>query len=698
MRVCFSQDGRAFTLRDRLGTPGAEGAVYAIAEDPTLCAKVYHVDKRDKTRQAKLSAMLESPPLDVEFRRTGHISLAWPTDILYARPDASRIVGFLMPRLQLNSMRPLHSCYALNDKRRFFGAQETTRHSLCVATNLASLVASVHEQGHACGDMNEMNVVVNNSGLVSMLDCDSFQIDDHHGTFFPSSAFPPLYNAPEFLNGRASKENSRREADQFLLGVHVFRLLMNGFGPFQCVGPAVPEGAGSIQEKIRLGLYPYSRRRTGILPPPGAPDFGLVPHRLQTLLHTCFVEGHMTPSSRPPALTWYKALLTETHRLKACSREPSHAFSGDLESCPHCPPETTIREPQTHKRQAPPPPRRGPVTPALQGEVDDVIELRVTPHELNFVDINPLIAHARQLSIVNAGKRDVSISIRCTESFILVDPRSFILSGGAQETVRVSIAAGTLPHSASGEARIELTAGTTTESMPVAFSTRVRRLQWLRERPLLTLTGASVLAVLGILTQGQRVDPIRTSVRPDESMRPSKTTRSPAPAPRTSEQAPAVARTSTNMDSDACIRGDGEACFRRGVALRSLVTSPNAATESMNYFRAACNLQFQSACHVLSRTETDVDEQGADPPIGSTLRPEIGPRMNKLVVPPTTSGNTSGPKVYQPRVGGHVSRPVAASDQKKTERARSEARPLPTKKRRMLSIREADKLFRQEGQ
>ena len=151
--------------------------------------------------------------------------------------------------------------------------------------------------------------------------------------FFASETYTPGYLAPEWIGRDLSKVN-RRENDHFALAVWLFQMLMNGMHPYQARGGKA-EGCPSLEEKIKMGTYPYTRGR-GLKPPVAAPDYRQVPVGLRNLFELAFVRGQMDPTKRPEALTYANQLKREIGRLKICRRNRLHRFSGDLSSCPFC--------------------------------------------------------------------------------------------------------------------------------------------------------------------------------------------------------------------------------------------------------------------------------------------------------------------------------------------------------------------------
>jgi DNA-binding helix-hairpin-helix protein with protein kinase domain len=78
------------------------------------------------------------------------------------------------------------------------------------------------------GDLRESNLLVAPSGLVVLIDCDSFQVrDDEDGRVYHCRVGSGEYLPPELQAGVdfSRLEVDRLEADRFSLAVLVFRFL-----------------------------------------------------------------------------------------------------------------------------------------------------------------------------------------------------------------------------------------------------------------------------------------------------------------------------------------------------------------------------------------------------------------------------------------------------------------------------------------
>src|SRR5258708_5301436 len=91
---------------------GGEPRIYVMSPGDRLVAKIDH--RPEPLQTGKLQAMLAIPP-DDPMAEQGHISIAWPLDLLRS-DDTLRFVGYLMPRV--SGTRPLFTYYNPAARRR----------------------------------------------------------------------------------------------------------------------------------------------------------------------------------------------------------------------------------------------------------------------------------------------------------------------------------------------------------------------------------------------------------------------------------------------------------------------------------------------------------------------------------------------------------------------------------------------------
>ena len=308
--------GRGIGL-GRLLARGGEGRVLEVADAPELVAKVYDAPP-DPTRAAKLRAMAAAPP---EVRPTG---AAWPVDLLLT--DVGTPAGFTMPRL--HGRHDIFRMAASGDRRRFFPDADY-RALVATAANLARAVASVHAAGHVVGDVNERFAMVDARCTVTLIDCDSFQVQAG-GRVYPCDVGVTMYQPPELQGASSFRGLPRsRNHDCFGLAVLVFQLLFLGRHPF--AGRTAGNGeAPELPEAIRRAAFAWARvpaARGGLSLPPNAVTMGAVGDELAGMFEHAFGAGG-SGEGRPPAVDWAAALDRHAASLHRCGVEPRHWHLG----------------------------------------------------------------------------------------------------------------------------------------------------------------------------------------------------------------------------------------------------------------------------------------------------------------------------------------------------------------------------------
>jgi len=328
MRLKRYFSGEIVTLTAKIGG-GGEGRIYAVA-NTDLVAKIYH--SPDAEIAGKLSAMIARPPVD-PGATDGHVSIAWPVDLLCNA--TGKVVGFLMPRVE--KVRPIHDYYTPTTRRDLalrFNCLFNYLYLHRTAQNLAIAVRSLHDRGYIIGDVNESNILVSQTALVTLVDTDSFQVKDGD-RLYACPVGKPEFTPPE-LQGQSFRTLKRNpDHDRFGLAIVIFQLLMEGTHPF--AGVYLEKGEPSpIASRIRSGYFPYGKRRVPYRPTPIAPPFHILNPRLQELFVRCFEEGYLNPKLRPSANSWVQALDAAESALVICDRNRRHRYGDHLDRCPWC--------------------------------------------------------------------------------------------------------------------------------------------------------------------------------------------------------------------------------------------------------------------------------------------------------------------------------------------------------------------------
>ena len=277
---------------------GGEACIYTVPTDTDLVAKIYHKPNNEQAR--KLEVMLAHPP-ENPTASLGHISIAWPIELLKAADGSDRTIGFLMPRIR--GMRPIIDFYNPRTRRQHCPLF-SYKYLLRTARNLAAGFAAFHNSGYCVGDVNESNILVSDTALVTVVDTDSFQVrDPDNNVVYRCAVGKPEFTPPELQNKTFSQCDRAIAHDLFGLAVLIFQLLMEGTHPYSGIYQGVGEPP-PYEARIASGHFTYSqKRRVPYVPTPIAPAWDIIHPGLRELFLRCFEEGHNNPLLRPSAQT-----------------------------------------------------------------------------------------------------------------------------------------------------------------------------------------------------------------------------------------------------------------------------------------------------------------------------------------------------------------------------------------------------------
>ncbi len=325
----YDSKGKSIYLGESVGR-GGEATVYRVRGQTGWLAKIY--EQRVRPNYAdKLTWMISHPP-ENPTRSIAHPSLAWPTALLH--DSNHKLAGYMMPHI--HGAVPLLEVF--NPRRRQATLPRFDRRYLHrTARNLSATLTALHVRGYVVGDLNESNVLVKPSALISMIDTDSFQVQEVHGDkilYHPCPVGKLEYTPPELHRHAIGSVVRQPEHDAFALGALIFQLLMEGSHPFraQWLGSGDPP---TIETRIAQGVFPYSTvPDSRVQPPKGAPDLNLLHPVLVELIFRCFIDGHKDSQQRPNPEKWVQALGVAENALMQCSN--SHLYSDHLAECPQC--------------------------------------------------------------------------------------------------------------------------------------------------------------------------------------------------------------------------------------------------------------------------------------------------------------------------------------------------------------------------
>jgi hypothetical protein len=320
--------GRSVRLGKKLAE-GAAGAAFTLEDDPGVVFKLLAKPTQEDERRLKAMLQLQVPT----WVPGASAAIAWPSDLVF--DQSGRCVGFLMPSAP--GPAPVNlSRLALRRERERSVANLGWDALLVVCRNYSVAVAALHAFPIVVCDINLKNVVVAGDLTVTVIDCDSTQVEVG-GQLYGSGYFQVEFLAPE-LQGVADLQRHRRgqTSDLWALAVLIWMTLMDGHHPFA----GVWSGAGEPEqdEHAAAGRFPYARGSSPLSPSPEAPPWRAIPRELQNLFVAAFTSGAQSPEKRPAAGMWSEALERTRGELKECNGRLGrhHRFPAKEKSCPWC--------------------------------------------------------------------------------------------------------------------------------------------------------------------------------------------------------------------------------------------------------------------------------------------------------------------------------------------------------------------------
>ena len=298
---------------------GGEGAVFEVRDHSSLVLKKYNEPlAADKTSKLRYMAAAHSPAIEAYA--------AWPAGLVI--DDTGLVCGFVMKKL--TGYAPLHMIFSPMDRKKLF-PDKGYNFLVHVARNLATAFYKLHEAGIVVGDVNEGNILVNTSGMVAFIDCDSFQVRGPE-TYYYCEVGVPRYTPPELLREKAFEHMARTiNTDSFSLAVLIFQLLFLGRHPF--AGKNKLAGDLDEEKAIRQRQFAYSleNKRKKLHPPGDSFPITNLPENIIALFHRAFEQDE-----RPTPAEWATALDMLLANMITCAESKLHSYPAALKECPWC--------------------------------------------------------------------------------------------------------------------------------------------------------------------------------------------------------------------------------------------------------------------------------------------------------------------------------------------------------------------------
>jgi DNA-binding helix-hairpin-helix protein with protein kinase domain len=293
-RFVYSDTGQAELTGPELAR-GGEGAVHLLANRPGILVKLYfdHRLANDSELSAKIRAMTALPLKDDP-------RFAWPR--MTVHDDAGRFIGLAMRKVEGLSFQTF--CQPSLVQQRLPGWNR--RRTIHAACNFVELIRTLHGHQVIVGDINPANFLfVPDTGAVSCLDCDSYQVQAQSGIFRCRVAVLE-YQPPELQQGFGNVVRNP-EHESFSVAVMLFKMLMLGLHPYS------HRSGGHPIENLQKGKTPFDPvlgRTDRVSFPDGNWRFmwSHLPYAVKTLFIRSFVDGHGNSAARPSLDEWADVL------------------------------------------------------------------------------------------------------------------------------------------------------------------------------------------------------------------------------------------------------------------------------------------------------------------------------------------------------------------------------------------------------
>ena len=292
--LVFDKTGKPQQIGDELAR-GGEGAVYALADKPSVVVKLYHSDlltRRGNSLREKVDAMVG---LRQHFDTT---SLAWPA--LSVHNEHGVWLGYAMRHAAGVPLAKL--AHPMLCHKYLPGLDRISVVRLLVA--IIKTLGRLHGAGVYLGDINLNNFLYDHStGAVMLIDCDSYQISVED-RLFPCFVGAADMIPPEHHGKTLAQVRRTAESDLFSLAILIFRCLMLGRHPYDFVG------GGTVVENLCGGRFPYGTGgsapgRDGAIP--AGPWYLIWSHlsfEIKSLLIRTLLNGAADPTVRARPSEW----------------------------------------------------------------------------------------------------------------------------------------------------------------------------------------------------------------------------------------------------------------------------------------------------------------------------------------------------------------------------------------------------------
>ncbi len=311
------------TLDKELGK-GGQARVFKIQtrgyED--FCLKKYIREEEAQKNYDRISYMIQNPPQN--FMGNSSFRICWPTAFAY--DSQKKFIGYIMPLafpnsrdlkiLEVYNAKPISQQAKYSKYPNWFDKYELDtdkglKNRMKMLCNWAIAIYSLHKtHKYVIVDLKPENVMATDSGKISIVDTDSFQISENGKILFPGVAYTPAYFPPE---GRILKQQNAPfpiTCDCFAAAVCFYKIL-TGVHPFSGTIKKTPYDKLETEEEfINAGLFAYGDKMCFL---DFNPNFNLHKHfeNLSPNIQNLFKRAFGTNANARPTMDEWGKILHE---------------------------------------------------------------------------------------------------------------------------------------------------------------------------------------------------------------------------------------------------------------------------------------------------------------------------------------------------------------------------------------------------
>lgn len=254
---------------------GGEGTIYET-DVPNLVAKIYHRNRITADLKEKITAMVKLREFFKVDRKD--FSIVWPEAVLFN--SRREFVGYLMPRARGEPLQRICNATMLMRKYRHIKRSDLVK----IAINTLKALDHLYSYRVLMGDVNQLNILVDEKLKVHLIDSDSYQIGP-----FVCKVGKPEFSHPDWIDRKYADNPRNPTSEAFALAILVFMILLPGKHPFAKVG-----GEG-ITDNIKQRFFPYAVKGTEVSSYDKAPAgywryiWSHTPPRIKEILHDILV-------------------------------------------------------------------------------------------------------------------------------------------------------------------------------------------------------------------------------------------------------------------------------------------------------------------------------------------------------------------------------------------------------------------------